>query len=74
MEWINAKEQPPKPYQEIMICSDEGKVKPATYLGNGKYNTFLNVEWWQPYPTPPETITKETTVLKKRGRPRKNEE
>lgn len=74
MEWINAKEQPPKPYQEIMICSDEGKVKPATYLGNGKYNTFLNVEWWQEYPTPPVTIVNETTAPKKRGRPRKNEE
>ena len=74
MEWINAKEQPPKPYQEIMICSDEGKVKPATYLGNGKYNTFLNVEWWQEYPAPPATIVNETTAPKNRGRPRKNEE
>ena len=71
MDWINAKEQPPKPYQDIIICSDEGKVKPATYLGNGKYNTFLNVEWWQPYPAPPQTIITETEVPKKRGRPKK---
>ena len=71
MDWINAKEQPPKPYQDIIICSDEGKVKPATYLGNGKYNTFLNVEWWQPYPAPPKTIETETEAPKKRGRPKK---
>ncbi len=71
MDWIDAKTQPPKVYQEVIICSDEGKVKSATYLGNGKYNTFLNVEWWQPYPEPPKMIVVETEAPKKRGRPKK---
>ena len=74
--WINAKTDPPADYKEVIICSDDRKVKSAIYLGNGKWNTFLNVVYWQPFPNPPETSneTKETPVelvKKKRGRPKK---
>ena len=76
MEWFDAKTNPPKPYQEIIICSDNRNVKPAIYLGNGKYNTFVNVVYWQPFPNPPEILnevneTHVETAKKKRGRPKK---
>lgn len=73
MNWINAKTQPPDKYQEIIICSDEGRVKSATYLGDGKYNTFLNVAYWQPFPEAPENIENgEVEPVNKRGRKKKN--
>ena len=54
MDWIFNK--PPKLYQEVIICSDDKRVKAATYLGDGKYNTFLKVVCWQPMPDAPEEI------------------
>ena len=71
MNWINAKTQPPERYQEVIICSDEGKVKSAIYLGDGKYNTFLNVVYWQPMPEAPDDIESDTAEPKKRGRKKK---
>lgn len=82
MEWNDAKTQPPRPYQEVIICSDDDKVKSAIYLGNGKWNTFLDVELWMPFPDAPKRTkdvvdTKaDVTVVepapkKKRGRPKK---
>ena len=73
MEWIDAKKNPPEMYQEIIICSDERRVKPAIYLGNGKYNTYLNVVYWQPLPEAPKVgADKCVETVKKRGRPKKN--
>lgn len=73
MNWINVKTQLPERYQQIIICSDEGRVKSATYLGDGKYNTFLNVVYWQPFPEAPENIENgEVEAVKKRGRKKKN--
>lgn len=72
MDWINAKTQLPEKYQEVIICSDEGRVKSAIHLGDGKYNTFLNVAYWQPFPEAPENIEDvEVGVPKKRGRKKK---
>ena len=73
MDWINVNEQPPAPYQEVIICSNEKRVKAATYLGDGKYNTFLQVAYWQPMPTPPEELKVEEVEApkKRRGRPKK---
>lgn len=71
MDWNNAKTQPPEKYQEVIICSDEGKVKSAIYLGDGKYNTFLNVVCWQPMPKAPENIEGAEAEPKKRGRKKK---
>ena len=72
MNWINAKTQPPEKYQQIIICSDEGKVKSAIYLGDGKYNTFLNVVYWQPLPEAPENIENDKVEPVKRGRKKKS--
>ena len=74
MEWINVSDRFPKLYQEVIICSDEGRVKAATYLGNSKWNTFLNVVWWMSLPEAPEinnNITVEEEQPKKRGRKKK---
>ena len=76
MEWFDAKTNPPEAYQEVIICSDERKVKAAIYLGNGKWNTFLNVVYWQPLPNPPKRVNEANedsveSVKKKKGRPKK---
>ena len=73
MDWIYDK--PPKDYEEVIICSTEGKVRSAIYLGKGKWNTFLQVACWQPFPKAPENLNEDeedtTPVKKKRGRPKK---
>ena len=74
MEWINIKDTMPPPYQEVIIASNENRVKSAIYMGNGKWNTFVQIVAWMPYPDPPKSFTKETTTeapKKKRGRPKK---
>ena len=72
MEWIDIKTNPPPIYKEVIICSDEGVVKSAVYLGNNKWNTFLNVVFWQHFPEAPENLTKdEVSTSKKRGRKKK---
>lgn len=72
MEWINAITDPPKTYQEVIVCSDEGIVKSAIYIGNNKWNTFLNIVFWQPFPEAPEDLNKDNaSTVKKRGRKKK---
>ena len=76
MKWFDAKTNPPDPYQEVIICSDEHRVKSAIYLGNGKYSTFVNVVYWMPFPKPPEVENEVSEspvepVKKNRGRPKK---
>ena len=85
--WININDQQPDKFSEILICTNEGRVKAAIYMGNGKFNTFLPVAYWMPFPEPPKPQkptkvieeTKETVVekpvepvKKKRGRPKKS--
>ena len=81
MDWIDVTKQLPTPFQEVIVCSDENKVKAAVYLDNNKWSTFLHVTHWQPYPDPPERIIEKPTeeapvetAKKKRGRPKKNGE
>ena len=70
--WIHIS-NPPEKFEEVIICSDEGKRKSAIYMGDGKWTTFLKVEWWQPFPAAPkrENVTTETEAPKKRGRKKK---
>ena len=76
MEWININDKKPNPYQEVIICSNEGRVKSAIYMRDGKWNTFIPVVYWMPYPNPPVATTNTTEApveapKKKRGRPKK---
>jgi hypothetical protein len=73
MEWININDRLPERFQEVIMCSDEGKVKSAVHMGDGKFNTFLQVVYWQPMPKAPEMNNKEIDepVKKRRGRPKK---
>lgn len=72
MDWINISEKYPNPYEEVIICSNEGRVKSAIYVNNGKWNTFLNVVYWMPMPKAPEIQNVEVEQVKKsRGRPKK---
>ena len=71
MGWIY--DRPPADYKEVIICTTEGKVKAAIYLGNGTWNTFLQVACWQPLPEAPESLkASNVDAPKKRGRPKKN--
>ena len=79
MDWINIKDKQPTQYQEVIVTSNEGVVKSAIYMGGGKWNTFVPVSYWMPYPNPP-AVTSDVVVevsapteapKKKRGRPKK---
>lgn len=76
MDWININDKEPEPFQEVIICSDMGRVKSAIYMGKGKWNTFFNVVLWQPLPESPIKLVEDEVpvepVKKKRGRPKKN--
>lgn len=75
MDWISVKDKLPDKYCEVIIASDDGAVKSAVYMSNGKWNTFLNVTHWMEYPEAPEvdfeTEVEESSVKKRRGRKRK---
>lgn len=72
MEWINIKDKLPAPYQEVIICSTDGHVKSAIYMG-GKWNTFLEVAYWMLMPELPDelSVVPAEVIKKKRGRPKK---
>lgn len=76
-EWkkLQIPDQEPKQYEEVIVCSDEGKVKSAAYLGNGKWSTYLTVALWTDMPKAPVDLMSGTEnvedVPKKRGRKKK---
>lgn len=73
MDWISVKDRLPNKYCEVIIASDDGAVKSAVYMSNGKWNTFLNVTHWMEYPEAPEVdvVIEEEEPVKKRGRKKK---
>jgi hypothetical protein len=77
MEWIKLSEKEPKKYEEVIICSDTGIVKSATYLGNLKWTTYNQVILWMHMPDAPNDFEdkEEEPIVeqpkKKRGRPKK---
>lgn len=68
-------DQEPKQYEEVIVCSDEGKVKSAAYLGNGKWSTYLVVALWTEMPKAPidllSGVDGTDSEPKKRGRKKK---
>jgi len=74
MDWININDKQPEKYQEIIICSNQGHVKSALHMGDGKFNTFLQVAYWMPYPKAPDGLNENPVepIKKKRGRKPKN--
>ena len=74
MDWININDKMPEKYQEILVCSNEGRVKAATYMGGGKWSTYLPIVYWAPFPAPPDGLVEtpiEEPKKKRRGRPKK---
>lgn len=73
MDWININDKQPSPYQEVIICSDEGRVKSAIYMKDGKWSTFVKVIYWMPMPEAPDMESKDPVEApkNKRGRPKK---
>ena len=79
MDWINVKDKLPEVHKEVIVATNEGRVRAAIYMGNSKWNTFLSVAYWMPYPAPPSVTTDVAvevaapveTPKKKRGRPKK---
>lgn len=71
--WTHISEGFPQTFQDVIVCSDEDKVKPAKYLGNNKWDTYLKVEYWMSLPTPPKhkIIVSDDDAPKRRGRPKK---
>lgn len=75
MDWINVNDKLPSQYQEVIAAIDDGRVKSAMYMSNGKWNTFLNVTHWMEYPEAPEIVVEakveEDPIKKRRGRKKK---
>ena len=77
MEWFKLSDKEPEKYEEVIICTDAGRVKSATYMGGLKWTTYSNVVFLMPMPKAPKGLVKkeEEPVVeqpkKKRGRPRK---
>lgn len=73
MDWININDRLPQQYVEVIVCSNEGRVRAAIYMGGGKWNTFLPVVYWMPMPTPPDGLVESPVEepKKKRGRKKK---
>lgn len=43
MEWIKVSEKEPDKYEEVIICTETGVVKSATYMGVSKWTTYNKV-------------------------------
>lgn len=74
MDWININDHLPEKYQDVIVCTDTGRVKAALHMGNGKFDTYMKVLYWMPMPEAPKIETveiKEEQAKKKRGRPKK---
>ena len=71
MDWISVKDRLPNNFNEVIVATDDGRVKSAVYMSNGKWNTFLNITHWMEYPEAPEVDVVDGTEeepIKKRGR------
>lgn len=61
-KWKRFPEEEPDKYEEVNICTDDGKVKSATYIGNYKWNTYCKVVLWQPLPEVPIELLKKMEI------------
>lgn len=75
MEWIAIRDRFPEKFSEVIVCTNEGRVKSAIYMGDGKFNTFMPIVYWMPMPEAPKFENTEKVIepiKKKRGRPKKS--
>ena len=71
MDWININDKWPEKYQDVIICTNEGIVKPSLHMGNAKFTTYMQVAYWMPMPEAPKIEKIEETPKKRRGRHKK---
>ena len=71
MDWININDKLPEKYQDVIICTNDGIVKPSLHMGNAKFTTYMQVAYWMPMPEAPKIEKTEETPKKRRGRPKK---
>ena len=74
MDWISVRDRLPDKFKEVIVATEEGRVKSAIYAGGDKWNTFLNITHWMEFPEAPEIVVEddiEEEPVKKRGRKKK---
>ena len=72
MDWTSVKDRLPEKFKEVIVATEDGRVKSAIYAGGDKWNTFLNITHWMEYPEAPYVVVSdEEEPIKKRGRRKK---
>ena len=72
MDWISVKDRLPEKFKEVIVSTEDGRVKSAIYIGRDQWNTFLNITHWMEYPEAPDVVVSdEEEPIKKRGRRKK---
>ena len=74
-DWIKPSDKEPDKYQDVLICTEDLKVKAVMYMGAGKWSTYCKVIGWMPFPEPMKKVPEESKDVvaqpKKRGRKKK---
>lgn len=52
-EWNNVKDNPPPEGKDLLVYTENDKIRVATYF-NGRWNTYLKVTHWQKTPKKPK--------------------
>lgn len=66
MEWNNVSEITPNEGQEVIVYTDDDKMRICMY-SRGRFSTYLKVTHWREKPDAPK---KTSAVEKRRGRPK----
>ena len=75
MEWIKVTDKEPDKYQDVLVCTEDFKVKAVMYMGAGKWSTYCKIIGWMPFPEPMKEVPEESKDAavqpKRRGRKKK---
>lgn len=66
MEWNNVSEMTPNEGEEVIVYTDDDKMRICLY-SRGRFSTYLKVTHWSKKPNGPQ---KEAMPEKRRGRPK----